>query len=166
MCDEGRLLPRHVEMEPRIRLVEVDRRHAREVAHPREDLCVGARARPVWMRKDEIDPGVAGVHGTNSPRSMPRSGQRNRIAEIDPTLRDFVQVRHAAVDGRDMTGAVRSNSAIAYAQQAPPLMKGQAVADAVSLTVFKMAVDQQGKAALALLQSAVTGKGAQVNVTA
>jgi hypothetical protein len=81
-------------------------------------------------------------------------------------LRDFVQVRHAAVDGRDMTGAVRSNSAIAYAQQAPPLMKGQAVADAVSLTVFKMAVDQQGKAALALLQSAVTGKGAQVNVTA
>jgi hypothetical protein len=29
-----------------------------------------------------------------------------------------------------------------------------------------MAVDQQGKAALALLQSAVTGKGSQINVTA
>jgi len=65
-----------------------------------------------------------------------------------------------------MTGAVQSNSAIAYAQQAPPLLKGQAVADAIAITVFKKAVDQQGMAALALLQSAVTGKGTQVNVTA
>jgi hypothetical protein len=88
------------------------------------------------------------------------------ISGIVRASHEFVQVPARTVDWTNMTGAISSNSAIAYAQQAPPLMKGQAVADAVSLTVFKMAVDQQGKAALALLQSAVTGKGAQVNVTA
>ena len=65
-----------------------------------------------------------------------------------------------------MVGSVGTNSAVAYAQQAPPLMKGQAVADAVQISVMKMANDQQGKAALQLLQSAITGKGAAINVTA
>ena len=66
-----------------------------------------------------------------------------------------------------MVGSLRSgNSAIAYAQQAPPLMKGQAVADAVQITVLKMSTEQQGKAALQLLQAAVSGKGGQINVTA
>jgi hypothetical protein len=65
-----------------------------------------------------------------------------------------------------MVGSVGTNSAVAYAQQAPPLMKGQAVADAVQISVMKMANDQQGKAALQLLQSAITGKGATINVTA
>jgi hypothetical protein len=65
-----------------------------------------------------------------------------------------------------MVGSVGTNSAVAYAQQAPPLMKGQAVADAVQISVMKMANDQQGKAALQLLQSAITGKGATINVSA
>ena len=65
-----------------------------------------------------------------------------------------------------MVGSVGTNSAVAYAQQAPPLMKGQAVADAVQISVMKMENDQQGKAALQLLQSAITGKGATINVTA
>lgn len=65
-----------------------------------------------------------------------------------------------------MVGNVGSNSAIAYASQAPPLMKGQAVQDAAQITVMKMANDQQGKAALQLLMSAVTGKGANINVSA
>jgi hypothetical protein len=45
-------------------------------------------------------------------------------------------------------------------------MKGQAVADAVQISVLKMANDQQGKAALQLLQSAITGKGATIDVSA
>lgn len=64
-----------------------------------------------------------------------------------------------------MVGSVGSNPAIAYAQQSPPLLKGQAVADAVQVTVLKMSTEQQGKAALQLLQAAVTGKGANINVT-
>ena len=66
-----------------------------------------------------------------------------------------------------MTGSIRaSNPAIAYALQAPSGMKAQATADAIQITVMKMANDQQGQAALALLQAAVSGKGATVNVTA
>lgn len=65
-----------------------------------------------------------------------------------------------------MIASVGSNSAVAYAQQAPPLMKGQAVADAVQISVMKMANDQQGKAALQLLQSAVLGKGGNINISA
>lgn len=64
-----------------------------------------------------------------------------------------------------MVGSVGSNSAIAYARQAPAAMKQQATADAVQISVLKMANDSQGQAALQLIQAAITGKGATVNVT-
>ncbi|MFZ4739045.1 MAG: hypothetical protein ACOYM9_24030 [Bradymonadia bacterium] len=59
-----------------------------------------------------------------------------------------------------------TNPAIAHALQAPPLFKAGATAQAVEITMFKKALEQEGKAALALLQSAVTGKGGNVNVSA
>lgn len=68
-----------------------------------------------------------------------------------------------------MVGSVgSSNPAIAYAVQAPPAMKAGAVADAVQVTVLRMANDQIGKAALQLLQAAaeITGKGGAINITA
>jgi hypothetical protein len=58
------------------------------------------------------------------------------------------------------------NAAIEYARQAPPIMAREATMQAVEITMFKKMLDQQGKAALQLLQAAVTGTGGNINVSA
>ncbi len=45
-------------------------------------------------------------------------------------------------------------------------IKGDNVQVAAQISVMKMANDQQGQAAMQLLQSAVTGKGANISVSA
>ena len=64
-----------------------------------------------------------------------------------------------------MVGSVNSSSALAYARQAPARSKAAATAEALQVTVLKMANDLQGQAALQLFQAAVTGKGGTLDVT-
>ncbi len=63
-----------------------------------------------------------------------------------------------------------SSAAIGVALNAPPLLKPQATIDAIQIIVLKKAMDQQGQAALQLLQAVVAatvdGKGSQVNIQA
>ncbi len=55
-----------------------------------------------------------------------------------------------------------SNVAIEIALQAPPIHKAAAVKVAAEVTLFKKALDMQGKAALQLL-AAAEGVGTQIN---
>ncbi len=57
------------------------------------------------------------------------------------------------------------NPAIAYARQAPALMKPQATADAISVTMLKKAIDAQGQAALKLI-AAIPDLGQTINTYA
>jgi len=70
--------------------------------------------------------------------------------------------------GGPVTAALSSatNPAIAYARQAPALLKQQATVDAVQVTMLKKAMDMQGRAALQLLVAAVTGVGGNINTQA